>query len=374
METITIGIACPLSGPSATLGQEMKQAIELAIEEKNAQGGIAGRTIRAIVKDDAGKVINAQEIAGYFAGESDLCGVIGHYGSDTSIAAAKICQENDLALVAPIASNPVLTSSQFVNVYRYTNRDDHTAEAISHYLYHGMNKRKAIIFKTHTPYGNSMAGQFETAFMREHGRIVDSLTVYEGEQDFDELIRTSFKKKDIDLVFYGGSFEGAYLLKAIRRAGYNQLLATGDGCWDRLNFLEPAGRAAEQGEGVLVLSASSAIGDVEGSLDFAKKYEARYGPIINYALNAYDAASVLIKAMEQTPVSAGRLPGRREIIETLKQISFRGIANPNPLVWDHNGDNTNAITRLNIVKGGKFVEDACINRAVSPDLAKIPSL
>jgi len=62
-------------------------------------------------------------------------------------------------------------------------------------------------------------------------------------------------------VFYGGTFEGAPLLKALRKSGFSQLMATGDGCWDIINFLEPGGHFAEMGEGVLVLSASAAAGD-----------------------------------------------------------------------------------------------------------------
>lgn len=45
--TIRIGIGAPLSGSSAVLGTEMKQAVELAIDEKNARGGILGAAIAA---------------------------------------------------------------------------------------------------------------------------------------------------------------------------------------------------------------------------------------------------------------------------------------------------------------------------------------
>lgn len=71
----------------------------------------------------------------------------------------------------------------------------------------------------------------------------------------------------------------------MRDAGLPQLFAAGDGCWDTLNFLRPAGSAVNEGEGVLILSASHGTGYTEESSSFAQKYLGRHGPIINYALN-----------------------------------------------------------------------------------------
>jgi len=153
-----------------------------------------------------------------------------------------------------------------------------------------------------------MAEEFKRAFIKCGGLIPDTFIVKEGERDFRSLIRQL--PKDFDLVFYGGTFEGAPLLKAIRADGYEQLMATGDGCWDQPNFLISAGDAAEIGEAVLVLAASSAIGDVNGSLEFSKKYERQYGPVINYALNAYDTACLLLDTIGKTAMACQAIPGR----------------------------------------------------------------
>ena len=55
-EAIRIAIGAPLSGSAAARGAEMKQAIELAVEEQNADGGIAGLPILLEAADDKGKV------------------------------------------------------------------------------------------------------------------------------------------------------------------------------------------------------------------------------------------------------------------------------------------------------------------------------
>jgi branched-chain amino acid transport system substrate-binding protein len=149
-----------------------------------------------------------------------------------------------------------------------------------------------------------MANSFQDAFERMGGEVLLRKTVPVGERDFANLVNAF--PKDFDMVFYGGAFEGAALLKAMRRAGLRQLFAAGDGCWDTVNFLEPAGYDAAAGEGILVLAATPAFGRVGGSEAFAKRYEQRFGPIINYAVNSYDSTRLLLQAIQEPRTKSRR--------------------------------------------------------------------
>ncbi|TIT29453.1 MAG: branched-chain amino acid ABC transporter substrate-binding protein, partial [Mesorhizobium sp.] len=104
-EAIRIAIGAPLSGNAAALGAEMKQAIELAVEEQNADGGIAGFPIMVEGADDQGKVETGRQVADDFCNRSDLLGVVGHYNSNVTIAAAEIYAAHDLPMITPIASD-----------------------------------------------------------------------------------------------------------------------------------------------------------------------------------------------------------------------------------------------------------------------------
>jgi branched-chain amino acid transport system substrate-binding protein len=354
MKHFKIGVAAPLSGLAGKLGAEMVQAVKLAIEERNSRGGVAGRKVQAVVVDDKSKVATAEVVARQLCDEENILGIIGHYGSDTSLAAATIYHAHGLPLVAPIASHPMLTEAGLPNVFRYTNRDDETAKAMSEYLRYHLHKKKAIVVRTNTAYGRSMSLQFKKAFTRLGGEIIDTTQVEEGNKDFTSMVSTF--SHQTDLFFYGGTFEGAYLLKALRAAGFSQLMATGDGCWDKINFMDVAGSATEKGEGVLVLSASSAIGDVRGSQGFAKKYEQRYGRVVNYALNAYDAACLLLKAIEEAFARRQDVPSPTDVISALRYVSFTGLANPHSVTWNERGDNKAAITQLNFMRTGQFRE------------------
>jgi branched-chain amino acid transport system substrate-binding protein len=376
-----IAVAAPLSGVSAHLGREMAQAARLAVEEHNAseRAGVAGSVV-ADVLDDAGDPRTGTALAADLCSRPEVLGVVGHYNSDVTLATAPVYAQAGLPMITPIVSNPALTERGWRGVFRLTNRDDATARAIAGYLRSRLGKRAAVVAQTPTTYGASMAEQFVAAFTGAGGEVVGRYPVAEGERDFADLV--AGLPDGFDVAFYGGSFEGAGLLRAVRAAGLGQLFATGDGCWDVSGFLEPAGSAAEAGEGVLVLAASPQIGQVPGSAEFADRYAARYGPIGNYAVNSYDATRALLAALTDAALTdaaladavrddagltevdgGGRRPGRAGVMAALGRLEFDGIAYPRPTRWDDHGDNLATATYLNVVAGGRYQQIAEVPNA-----------
>lgn len=368
-QTIYLGIATTLSGRYASIGNEMKQAAELAVEEQNSRGGILGATVSTEAIDDQGNPLQGAEAARRLCSRNDLLGVVGHYSSDISIAASDVYAVCGLAMITSIASNPKLTARGLTNVFRYTNRDDRTSAALAGYLYHTAGKRRAAVVESQYAYGRSMSACFQQAFLANGGEILARVAISPGEDDFAPVLAQL--PAGFDVLFYGGAFEGAGLLRTLRAAGVTQLFAAGDGCWDVENFLRPAAVAATGGEGVLVLSATPEAGAVPGSADFAERYRQRFGPIVNYAVNSYDAARVLMAAARDAALRTGAMPSRKCVLDSLRAIEFRGIACPRAAKWDDKGDNTAAVTALYTVEGGRFRQVALIDNlpAAGPGVA-----
>jgi len=364
-QVIRIGIGTPLTGGAATFGVEMKNAVELAIEEQNGAGGVLGARLEAATFDDEASDAKGQAGAAALCQDPAVLAVIGHVNSNVSITASSVYAGCGLAMLTPMSSNPGVTDRGLPNVFRLTNRDDHKGPGLAAYLYRRAGKRRAVVVDDQTAYGKGLADLFAGAFAKLGGSVVARPAVKVGDRDFQA--RLGGLPPDFDVVFFGGIAEAPYLLQQMRERGLNQLFACGDGCWNVKGFIQPAGGAATKGEGVLILSAAPAIGRVPGSAAFAERYTRRFGPIANYAPNSYDSARLVISAIQQAASARGGLPGRGDVLAVLRKLQYQGIAYARPVTWDAKGDNTAAVIFVNVVEGDRFKEVGEITRSDTPN-------
>jgi branched-chain amino acid transport system substrate-binding protein len=363
--TIRIGIGAPLTGGAASFGVEMKNAVELALDEQNAAGGLLGARVEARAFDDEASDARGQSGAGELCRDSAVLAVVGHVNSNVSIAASTVYAGCELAMLTPMSSNPGVTDRGLPNVFRLTNRDDHKGPGLAAYLYRRLGKRRAVVVDDQTAYGKGLADLFAGAFATLGGQVVARRTVKVGERDFQTLV--AGLPREFDVLFFGGIAEAAYVLKEMRARGVNQLFACGDGCWNVAGFIRPAEGAAIKGEGVLVLSAAPAVGRVPGSAAFAERYAKRFGPIANYAVNSYDSARLVLAAIKEAAAASGGLPTRGEVIRALRGLHYQGLAYAQPVEWDAKGDNVAAVIFVNSVEGDRFKEIGEITRRDMPN-------
>jgi branched-chain amino acid transport system substrate-binding protein len=359
-ETVVIAVAGPLSGGASALGIEQKQGVQVAVDERNAAGGILGASVVLAEADDGADVAEGKVVAQRFCDDPRVLGVVGHVNSGVSIEASKVYNVCRLPMLTAMSSSPAVTDRGLDNVFRLTNRDDNKGPAIAGYLYRTLGKRKAVVVDDQTTYGRGLSDLFAQAFVRGGGEVVKRLTVTVGQKEFQSTV-ADFPAA-FDVVFFAGIAEAAPLLKEIRARGLQQRFACGDGCWDVKGFIGRAEGAATQGEGVLVLSATPSIGRVPGSAEFAARYQAKYGPIANYAVNSYDSARLVLLAVETAAKAKGAMPTRDEVVAALRASQFQGIAYARPVTWDAKGDNTAAVIMLNVVEGDHFKEIGEVTR------------
>jgi len=353
-QEIRIGVAGPLTTPSSTFGVEMRQAVELAIDERNAAGGLLRGKVVAEVIDDQADAEKGKAAAKALCDDPRVLAVVGHVNSGVMLASEKVYAECGLPIVTPMASNPAVTEQGLANVFRLTNRDDRKGPGLAKWLATKMGKKAAVVVDDGTPYGKGLADQFASGFAATGGAVMTRWTTKPGETDFSAEVAAL--PKDFDVLFFGGIKEGAYILKDMRKAGLNQVFACGDGCWSVGSFIKPAEGAATAGEGVRVLSAAPALGKVPGSADFAERYKARFGPINNYAASSYDSARVVMSAIEAAAKKKGGMPDRADVLAALKDIKFQGVAYAAPEAFDAKGDNIAAVIFVNDVDEGRFRE------------------
>jgi len=348
---VKIGIGGPLTTTSAGFGVEMKQAVELAVDERNDAGGVAGAKVVAVAVDDKADAEIGKAVAKTFCDDPAILGVVGHVNSGVAIATGKIYSDCGLAVITPMASNPQVTESGFATVFRLTNRDDKKGPGLARYLMQKMGKKRALVVDDGTPYGVGLADRFVAGF-GSGGTVVARKSVKVGDRDFADFVK-SFPP-DFDVLFFAGIREGALILKEMRAQGLTQLFTCGDGCWDAKAFIQAAEGAATKAEGVRVLSAAPALGTVPGSSEFGAKYTAKYGPINNYAANSYDSARILMAAVAEAAKAKQGIPARADVVAALRKLIFPGIAYASPVQWTEKGDNKSAVIFVNAVEGDHF--------------------
>jgi branched-chain amino acid transport system substrate-binding protein len=92
----------------AAYGEMNKRGIDLAIEQINQEGGVRGRPLRIVLRNDKGDGTRAVAIASEFVGDPKVVAVVGHVNSGTMIAAARV-YDGGLPAVSTTASTPDLT-------------------------------------------------------------------------------------------------------------------------------------------------------------------------------------------------------------------------------------------------------------------------
>ena len=132
-DTIKIGVAQPLSGPMAALGQDLLNGVNLAVDELNKGGyTVDGKrvTLEVVAVDDKADAATGKAVAQQLV-DAGVVAVIGHLNSGVSIEAAPIYAAKDIAQIA-ISTNPKFTQLGLNSTFRMVASDTRQARSSAH--------------------------------------------------------------------------------------------------------------------------------------------------------------------------------------------------------------------------------------------------
>jgi branched-chain amino acid transport system substrate-binding protein len=116
---IKIGVVFIMSGPMGGYGKHGQQAVQMALDEINAQGGILGRKVEALFEDDKLKADEGVRIGKKFINEDKVDFLIGPTSSGVAAALAEVVKEHKKILVLTQSAANSLTDAQF-NPYLFS--------------------------------------------------------------------------------------------------------------------------------------------------------------------------------------------------------------------------------------------------------------
>ena len=114
--SILFGQAAALEGPSSALGQSMRQGILAAFAEVNAKGGVQGRKLNLISRDDGYDPDRSMVQTIKLIEQDQVFALIGAVGTPTSKATVPIAAANNVPFIGPFSGADFLRSSEFHNV------------------------------------------------------------------------------------------------------------------------------------------------------------------------------------------------------------------------------------------------------------------
>jgi branched-chain amino acid transport system substrate-binding protein len=108
-QTIKIGVSGPFTGPSAPMGVAMRGGAEIAAAEINQAGGIMGRQMALVERDDQANAELGAQIAQELIGSEHVVATVGFVNNDVALAAHRFYQTAEIPVLNAVAPGAQIT-------------------------------------------------------------------------------------------------------------------------------------------------------------------------------------------------------------------------------------------------------------------------
>ncbi|MBB1598919.1 ABC transporter substrate-binding protein [Variovorax sp. UMC13] len=208
-DPIKIGVDGPFTGGSSSMGVSMRDGVRLATEEINKAGGVLGRQLQLVERDDEAKNERGVQIAQEFINKEKVVAAVGYINTGVALASQRFFQEAKIPVLNNVATGSIITK-QFEKepenyVFRNAAHDSIQAPMIVEEAITRRGYKKVAILADSTNYGQLGREDLEKALKSK------GITAVAVEK---------FNIKDVDMT--------AQLLKA-KEAGAEAVLTYGIG-------------------------------------------------------------------------------------------------------------------------------------------------
>lgn len=340
---VHIGVAGSFSDP---IGLPMKQAAELAAEEINASGGINGRRLELVLRDDYADPDSAVFVASdlYASGVS---AVVGHLFSGETLAAAPVYNggSNPVVAISPSSSSPELTTAGDYT-FRICPSDLAHGAVLAHWVRNRLHLSSGAVLYLNDQYGRGIRQTFVDEYTRLGGDL-QAVDPYLGDKPevgpYLDLLARGTRPEFI--VVAGNRGEAEEIIRQARRRGLTAPVLGGDG----LEGIQEAGALAE---GVYLSSPYFPTIPTEANRRFVEAFRKKYpgaGPPNQPAAGTYDAIYLLRELIAR----AGT--GREAVRHALAGVGtstppFEGVTGT--VAFDSAGDVSTQNVYMGLVRRG----------------------
>lgn len=336
------GVVAPFSGQEGApvYGHNIRNAVQLAVDEINAAGGVRGRMLKPLYEDSQLQATVAVAAVQKLASVNRITVIIGPVASSSTMAASKVAESGRVLLISPAStSNQISGLSKYV--FRTIAPDNFEAEAMAGFAWDKGYRRFGISFVDNAG-TRGPAEVFRDSITARGGSVGGFEVVPQGSTDARLQMAKLVGGRPDAVYLLGYALELGSMLKQLRELSPEVPILSFQ-VMEEPKVRQIAGAAAEG----VVFTTPTIYGDFASGKpkEFIDKYLSRYNesPGI-FAANAYDAVGVLARAISASGFEVEQI--RLALLQTRKFDGASGRFDIN-----EKGD-SNQQPRFMVVRGG----------------------
>jgi len=335
-DAILFGQAAALEGPSAVLGQRLRQGIVTAFTEINAKGGVHGRRLQLISRDDGYDPDRSVAQTLRLIDEDKVFALIGAVGTPTAMATIPITSARNVPFIGPFSGAEFLRDLELPNVVNIRASYDAEAESFIKHLTEDRGFTRIGIFYQDDSFGRDVLVSVKRALAMRNLELAAEGTYERNTRAVGSAWRMIKRAEPEAVVMVGTYGPCAEFIKLAHRSGSHPTFAN-------ISFVGAtalAGELGSDGEGVVVAQVVPFPWD--RSLKLVSDYQAAQkalDPTLTpdfVSLEGYLSGRLAASALEKTgpkPTRASLLRtindfGRFDISGSIVTVGFRAIDAP----------------------------------------------
>lgn len=291
---ILVGVILPVTGNNATDGKDMLNAMEMAVEEVNNDGGVLGKKIKLEVADDACDPQTATTAANKLV-SMEVVAVVGGYCSGSTLPASGVFHNANIPMIVAAANSSELPAQGYDTLFLINGLVPDQAKTGSDYFVDKSAKNIAIIHDN-SAYAKDLADFAKKYVEENNGSVIAFEAINPEEKDFGSLM-TKLKSLNPDGTYFTGYYAaGGLMLKQFKEKEVPGLFMVGDGSYSP-DIIDIAGadNAAD-----LLVTATPTANFIPGAEEFVNEYKSKYnlspGP---FSALSYNGMNLLVDALNR---------------------------------------------------------------------------
>jgi branched-chain amino acid transport system substrate-binding protein len=361
-DPIKIGLSGPFTGGSASMGVSMRDGVKLAVNEINKSGGVLGRPILLVERDDEGKNEVGVQIAQELINKEQVVATMGFINTGVALASQRFYEENEIPVINNVATGTLITQ-QFLPpqypknyIFRMAANDTIQSGMIADEAIDRRGFKKPAILADSTNYGQFGRADLVKALAAKGVKPVTEEKFNIGDTDMTaQLLRAKEAGADVILT-YGIGPELAQIANGMAKLGW-KLPLIGSWTLSMSTFIDNAGA---NGEGAVMPQTFIQAPSTPKRAAFIKAYQAAYHidriPSPISAAQGYDGVYVLAAAIAQAKSTDG--PAIQAALENLN-TKVDGVVTTydHPFTKTDHESITANIPVFGLVKDGRVVPE-----------------